>query len=99
MRERPLSITDPNGVVTTLTYNFRGQLTSRKVGALLTAYARDLAGQLTKLTRPDGSYFTFAYDGAHRLTQVADAVGNRLPTRSTLPATGPRKSSSIRRTS
>jgi len=75
---RPLSITDPNGVVTTLSYNFRGQLTSRKVGALLITYTRDLVGQITKLTRPDGSYYSFTYDGAHRLNQIADAAGNRI---------------------
>jgi hypothetical protein len=30
---RPLSITDPNGLVTTLTYNFRGEVTSCMVGS------------------------------------------------------------------
>lgn len=75
---RPLSITDPNGVVTAFTYNFRGQITSRKVGALLTAYTYDAVGQLTKITRPDNSSFTLTYDAAHRLTGVADALGNRI---------------------
>ena len=75
---RPLSTTDPNGLVTTLTYNWRGEVTSRTVGGWLTSYTYDSAGQLTKLTRPDGSYLAFTYDPAHRLTGVADALGNRV---------------------
>jgi YD repeat-containing protein len=75
---RPLTMRDPNGLVTTLTYNFRGQVTSKTEGQWVTTYAYDAAGQLIKLTRPDRSFFTFTYDAAHRLTGVADALGNRI---------------------
>lgn len=75
---RPLSITDPNGLVTTLAHNFRGEVTSRNVGGEVTPYAYDPAGQLIKLTRPDGSFFTFTYDAAHRLTGIKDAVGDSI---------------------
>jgi RHS repeat-associated protein len=75
---RPLSITDPNGLVTTLTYNFRGQLTSKTKGTWMTSYAYDAVGELTKFTRPDGSYLAFAYDAAHRLIGVTDALGRRI---------------------
>ena len=74
---RLLSMTDPNGLTTTLTYNFRGEVTSRDVGGELTTYTYDRAGQLTKTTRPDGSFLTFTHDAAHRLTGVRDALGNR----------------------
>jgi RHS repeat-associated protein len=85
---RPGKITDPNGLVTTFTYNFRGQVTSNTAGQWVTSYAYDPVGQLIKLTRPDGSFFAFTYDAAHRLTQIADAVGNQ--TVFTLDAAGNR---------
>jgi RHS repeat-associated protein len=75
---RPLSFTDPNGLVTALTYNFRGQVTSRNAGGEVTTYTYDPAGQLIKLTRPDGSYLAYIHDAAHRLTGIADAVGESI---------------------
>jgi len=75
---RPLSITDPNGLVTTLTYHPRGWLTSRQVGAELTSYSYDAVGQLSKVTMPDGSYLQYTYDAAHRLIQVNDSLNNRI---------------------
>jgi YD repeat-containing protein len=73
-----LSITDPNGLVTTLTYHPRGWLTSRQVGSELTTYTYDGTGQLTKVTQPDGSYLQYTYDAAHRLTQINDSLGNKI---------------------
>lgn len=73
-----LSVTDANGLVTTLTYHPRGWLTSRKTGVELTNYAYDLTGQLTRVTLPDGAYIQYAYDSAHRLTQVSDSLGNKI---------------------
>ena len=75
---RPLSITDPNGLVTTLAYDARGRLTSRQVGVERTGYLYDGVGQLTQVTLPDGSYLQYTYDGAHRLTQISDGLGNRI---------------------
>lgn len=75
---RPLSITDPNGLVTTLTYHPRGWLTSRQLGAELTSYTYDGVGQLTKVTLPDGSYLQYTYDAAHRLTQINDSLNNKI---------------------
>jgi YD repeat-containing protein len=75
---RPLSITDPNGLVTTLTYHPRGWLTARQVGAELTSYTYDGVGQVTKVTLPDGSYLQYTYDAAHRLTQINDSINNKI---------------------
>ena len=75
---RPLTIQDPNGLVTTLTYNFRGQVTSKTEAQWVTTYTYDAVGQLIKLTRPDGSFLAFTYDAAHRLVGIADALGNRI---------------------
>jgi YD repeat-containing protein len=75
---RPLSITDPNGTVTTLTYHPRGWLTSRAVGGEWTTYDYDGVGQVTKVTQPDGSHVQYTYDAAHRLTQLQDGLGNKI---------------------
>jgi YD repeat-containing protein len=73
---RPLTIIDPNGVTTSLTYDLRGRLTSRTVGTLKTAYAYNKTGNLNTATQPDGSYL--AYDMAHRLIGIADAAGDHI---------------------
>jgi RHS repeat-associated protein len=75
---RLLSMVDPNGLTTKFTYNFRGQMTSRTVGTEVTAYAYDAAGQLIKMTPPDGAFFAYTYDAAHRLTGIKDAAGDRI---------------------
>lgn len=74
----PLTIIDPNGVTTTLTYDLRQRLTSRSVGGETTTYTYDAVGQLLKVTLPDGSYTANTYDPAHRLTEISDALGNRI---------------------
>ena len=71
-------IVDPNGLVTTLAYSPRGWLTSRTVGGETTSYDYDGVGQVRKVTQADGSYVSYTYDDAHRLTDVADSMGNRI---------------------
>jgi RHS repeat-associated protein len=73
---QPLTITDPNGVVTTMTYDARLRLTSRQVGTETTGYSYYPTGLLNTLTLPDGSSVTNTYDAAHRLTTVTDGAGN-----------------------
>ncbi|MDP1536434.1 MAG: DUF6531 domain-containing protein [Burkholderiales bacterium] len=75
---RPLAVTDPNGLVTTLAYTPRGWLRSRTVGTEATVYDYDGVGQLTRVTLPDGSSIAYTYDAAHRLTDITDAQGNRI---------------------
>lgn len=74
----PLTITDPNGVVTSLAYDERQRLTSRTVGDETTSFEYWPTGLLKKATQPDGSYLLYTYDDAHRLTQISDADGNRI---------------------
>src|SRR4029077_11898103 len=38
----------------------------------------DFVGQLTKVTLPDGSFLSYSYDAAHRLTGISDSLGNRI---------------------
>ena len=68
---KPMQITDPNGVVSTFSYNARGWLTSKTLNygagsAETTSYDYDDAGLLTKVTQPDSSWFSSSYDNAHR---------------------------------
>jgi RHS repeat-associated protein len=76
----PLTMTDPNNVLTTLTYDQRLRLTSSAVttrqSVLTTTYAINAAGELTRKTLQDNSYLAYAYDQAHRQTQVTDTLGN-----------------------
>jgi YD repeat-containing protein len=73
---RPGSLTDPNGLVTSFTYDPRGRLLSKNTGGELTSYTYDGAGNLTHVALPAGAAYTYTYDAAHRLTQIADASGN-----------------------
>jgi RHS repeat-associated protein len=75
---QPLTITDPNGVVTTLTYDARERLTSRSKAGETTSLAYYPTGLLKTVTLPDGSFLQYTYDGAHRLTQITDGLGNQI---------------------
>ncbi len=76
----PETIMDPNDVTTTLTYSPRQWLTSSAIsgtgGTFTTSFTYDAVGNLTKTTLPDNSYIANAYDSAHRLIKVTDALGN-----------------------
>ncbi len=69
---------DPNGLVTTLSYGGRQRLTSLDVGGETTTYRYDPAGQLIRITRPDGAYLAYSYDAAHRLVKSQDNLGNTV---------------------
>ena len=75
---RPQTVTDPNGVVTTMTYSPRNWLLTRSVattgGARLTTYGYDAAGNLTSVQQPGGATLTNGYDNAHRLTTVTNSL-------------------------
>ncbi len=74
----PLRLVDANGVVTTMAYDLRQRLLSRSVAGAETSFEYDAAGQLTKVTQPDGAFLSYGYDAAHRLIEVEDDLGNRL---------------------
>jgi RHS repeat-associated protein len=74
----PLTITDANGLVTTLTYDLRQRLTSRTVGSEQTIFEYWPTGLLKRATLPDGSYVAYTYDAAHRLTGINDSENNHI---------------------
>lgn len=75
---RPGTITDANGLVTSLVYDPRGRLVSSSAGGETTSYAYDGVGNLAKLTLPDATYLSYGYDADQRLTSIADSLGNSV---------------------
>jgi YD repeat-containing protein len=81
---RLLSSNDANGVLTTLSYWPRGWLkrqtmTPPGAGApQVTMYDYWPTGLLKTVTMPDASTLNYAYDDAHRLTDITDAAGNKV---------------------
>jgi RHS repeat-associated protein len=75
---RPLTLVDPNGAVTELGYDARNRLVSREVAGSLTRFDYDNAGNVVRVTLPDGGFMTQEYDGAHRLNGMSDNLGNRV---------------------
>ncbi|MGH7453955.1 MAG: hypothetical protein ACRENG_21570, partial [bacterium] len=69
--ERLISITDPVGLVTTLSYA-NGRLAGvTDPAGRITRFEQDAAGNLIRITDPDGSTRQFGYDAHHRLmTQI-----------------------------
>lgn len=78
----PGQVIDPNGVVTLLAYDGRGQLRTRTVqtpaGNSTTTFTYDSNGLLTQIALPDGKTLAYTYDAAHRLTTVQDNQGNQI---------------------
>lgn len=75
---RATGITDPNGIVTTVTYFPRGWLHTSNVAGEITTYEYDGVGQVTRITSPSGVVVRFVYDAAHRLTDIYDAQENHI---------------------
>ena len=75
---QPEVILDPNGLSTTLVYDTRQRLISRTTGTEITDYLYDSVGQVTSIKFPDNSFLTYTYDDAHRLTEIADSLNNRI---------------------
>ncbi|MDJ0889632.1 MAG: DUF6531 domain-containing protein, partial [Gammaproteobacteria bacterium] len=75
---RPLTVIDPNGLVTRLAYGPRGRLLTRDVGGAVTRFDYDGAGNLVRLDMPNGASLEYVYDAAHRLIAVVDGLGNRI---------------------
>ena len=77
-RGQPLTITDPNGVVTTLTYDVQQRLKTRTVSGETTTLDYFPTGLLQKITLADASFIQYTYDTAHRLTDITDSAGNKV---------------------
>jgi RHS repeat-associated protein len=72
-------MTDPNSVVSTFTYDERGRLKTTTVDssgiAALMSFDYNAAGDISKITRPNGAYLQYTWNDARRLTQIEDNTG------------------------
>ena len=80
---RPTLITDPNGLQTSLTYDWRGNvktltLTPTTGVPRVTTMTYDDVGQLKTVSTPDGMVLTYTYTAAHYLDLVEDNLGNTI---------------------
>jgi len=79
---------DANGITTSKAYHPRGWTHLRTVCAnancspsandATTQTDYDGIGNVLKVTQPDGVYLSYAYDNAHRLTNITDNLGNHV---------------------
>ncbi|MDT3227994.1 RHS repeat protein, partial [Pseudomonas amygdali pv. morsprunorum] len=74
----PQSITDPNGVVTTLSYTPQGWLASLTIDSSTTQYAYNEVGDLLQVTTADGNWVKYSYDDARRLIGVRNRLGESI---------------------
>lgn len=79
-RGQPTKITDANGLITDITYDAVGRMLTTNADptgvAAVTLLDYDAGGNVTKVTQPDGSYLSFAYDNNNRVSSVANTNGD-----------------------
>lgn len=95
---RTISLNDTNGIKSEFEYDVRGRITARKLRGADDAVETDdqitrieywPSGMVKKVTQPDSTFTAHTYDGAYRLTGIADNAGNSITY--TLNAAGDRK--------
>ncbi len=74
----PLGLSDANGVTTSLTYTPQGWLASVTTAGSTTSFEHDAIGQITKVTRGDGSWLQYTWSGARRLTKITNNLGESV---------------------
>ena len=73
-----------DGVISTREYDSRGLLVTYIIDGgsdledRVTEFEYWPTGLVSSITLPNGSYTSYAYDAAHRLTDILDADGNRI---------------------
>lgn len=78
---RLLQMTDPNGLRTSYTYDFRGRVSAITVTppggtGRTTSYTYNGAGNIVSVLFPDGRALAYTYSAAQKLTRVTDNLGN-----------------------
>ena len=74
------TITDPNGVVTTYTYDERNRtqtITNHETGGLTETFY-NTHGNIDYVVLPEGNIIDYDHDLADRLTEIKDSLGNRI---------------------
>jgi RHS repeat-associated protein len=75
---RPLVVSDANDVLVSLSWHPRGWVSARSVDGAETRYEYDGAGNLLRLTHPDGHFLDYRYDELNRLVALSDSLGNQI---------------------
>jgi RHS repeat-associated protein len=78
---QPLTVTHPDGLVETRTYDNLGRLLTHTRAAAgfpsrTTTYTRNSAGRVTKITYPDGSFEDYTYNGLGLVATVREKNGS-----------------------
>ena len=74
----PQTLIDANGVTTTLTYTPQGWLASTSTAGSTTSFSYDAIGQITKVTRGDGSWLEYTWSAARRLESIRNSLGESI---------------------
>lgn len=74
----PQTLIDANGVTTSLSYTPQGWLASVTTAGSTTSFEHDAIGLITKVTRGDGSWLEYTWDGARRLTKITNSLGEAI---------------------
>jgi RHS repeat-associated protein len=72
------AITDPNNIVTSLTYDARNRLLTATTQSLVTQYGYDDHGNLAFIIPPEGTRIDYTYTLSDKLSRVTDNLGNRI---------------------
>jgi RHS repeat-associated protein len=74
----PQTVVDANNVSSTLTYAPQGWLASISTAGSVTSFEHNAVGDITKVTRGDGSSLTYTWDDARRLTAITNNLGETV---------------------
>ena len=75
---QPQTVTDPNSVATTYTYDSLGRVTSVTMDGDTTSYSYSPTGKMEEIRFPRQNTMSYAYDSQDRLTTITDGLGNTI---------------------
>ena len=75
---QPGTVTDPNNVATTFTYDNFNRVSTITIGTDITSFTYTGDGKLQSITMPETNSLTFTYDTLGYVTQISDSLGNTL---------------------
>lgn len=74
----PQTVIDANNVTSSLSYTPQGWLASVSTAGSTTSFEYDAIGQITKVTRGDGSWLQYTWSDARRLTAITNNLGEKV---------------------
>ena len=74
----PQTVIDANNVTSSLSYTPQGWLASVSTAGSTTSFEYDAIGQITKVTRGDGSWLHYTWSDARRLTAITNNLGEKV---------------------